>query len=931
MRNLVCVATVSAICLLAGRSLTADEVVPDFTNDIAPIFKKHCVSCHNDEDRESKLSLSTFAELMKGGKRGPAIQPGEVNSSRLLLMITGKATPAMPPESEKGPSKSEQEAIKLWIEAGAKGPNGVEPIVRTLSVPKIAAAKGELPVSGLALSPDGTQLAVAKFETVELLDAKTQTLIKLFEGHPGKVNDVEFSSDGKSLIVASGISGLFGQARIWDLATGKGTVLEAHSDTVFSATMNPARTLIATGSYDRKIILWDVATGEQVRTLAGHNGAIFDLAFSPDGSILASASADQTVKLWQVSSGVRLDTLSQPLKEQYVVRFSPDGKLVVAGGLDNRIRVWKVVSRTKPQINPLLFARIAHEGSVIQLDFAADGSRLISIGDDQTMKLWDAREFNQLYGFEKQPDVTNCLTVARTSNSFVVGRADGSVQRYEFDPGRSVAQTSNGDVAPKLVTGDLTWNDVEDAEPNDLPDQATALKLPAKAKGVIHVAGNPTAIDADLYKFAAVAGEQWVFEINAARNKSPLDSKLEILTTDGQPVQRVLLQAVRDSYIDFRGIDSNTRDCRVHNWGEMDLNQYLFMKGEVVKLWLWPRGPDSGFVFYPHAGNRQTFFDTTATSHALHEPCYVVEAHPPGTQLISNGLPSFPINYENDDDSLRKLGSDSRLTFTAPKDGSYLIRVSDVRGEQGDKFTYELTARPLKPDFTVQLNGANPTIDPGSGKEFSVAVDRIDGFEGSIEVAIEGLPPGFQATTPLIIAAGQSIAYGTINAKLDAVKPTPETAKTSKLLARATVSGQPVEKSLNNFGEIKLADKANVLIVIGPDQPAATDSTIPKFGEQNPLELTIAPGETITARVHIQRNDFKGRLGFEAIAQNLPHGVIIDNIGLSGLLIVEEQTERQFFLTAADWVPETTRVFHLKSNDAGNQTTWPIILHVKKK
>jgi WD40 repeat protein len=928
MRFLVCIATISASCLFAAQSVAAEEPVPDFVKDIAPIFKKHCVSCHNEEDREGKLSLDSFANLMKGGKRGPSIQPGEVNSSRMLLMISGKASPRMPPDADTGPSKAEQEAIKLWIEAGAKGPDGKQPIVRTLTVPKIASVKGPKPVSGLDLSPDGRLLAVARFGRVEILDAKTHKQIRVFSGHPGKVNDVEFSSDGKWLLVASGVSGLFGQARAWNLETGKPKVFEAHKDTVFVATMNASRTIIATGSYDRKIILWDFVSGKQLRTLDGHNGAIFDLAFHPDGSILASASADQTIKLWQVSTGIRLDTLSQPLKEQYVVRFSPDGKLLVAGGLDNRIRVWKVVSKKKPRINPLLFARIAHEGAVIQLAFADNGKRLISIADDQSMKLWDTTEFNQLHGFEKQPDVTACLTVARNSNSFVVGRADGSIKQYAFDPNQKAETASVSTLKPKFVTGDLKWNKVNETEPNNSPDQATALTLPSKSKGLIHAENGK---DVDYYRFDAKAGEQWVFEINASRSKSELDSKLEILTTDGKPVQRVLLQAVRDSYIRFRGMDSKTRDCRLQNWEEMDLNQYLYLNGEVVKLWLWPRGPDSGFAFYPHTGSRHSFFDTTATSHALHEPCYIVEPHPPGTNLIPNGLPVFTINYENDDDSQRKLGSDSRLTFAAPKDGAYVIRVSDVRGDQGEKFSYELIARPRKPDFSAKLNGANPTIDPGSGKEFSVAIDRADGFEGAVEVSIEGLPPGFHATSPLVIEAGQTIGYGTINAKIGAAKPTAENSKKTKLVAKAMVHGKSVERAVNNFGEIKLAEKAKVLIAIGPDQPDATKLAKPKFGELNPLELTIAPGETITARVHIQRNDYKARIGFEAIAQSLPHGIIIDNVGLSGLLVVEGQNERQFFLTAAEWVPETTRVFHLRSKEGGAQTSWPIILHVKKK
>ena len=66
------------------------------------------------------------------------------------------------------------------------------------------------------------------------------------------------------------------------------------------------------------------------------------------------------------------------------------------------------------------------------------------------------------------------------------------------------------------------------------------------------------------------------------------------------------------------------------------------------------------------------------------------------------------------------------------------------------------------------------------------------------------------------------------------------------------------------------------------------------------------------------------------IAHNLPHGVIVDNIGLNGLLIVEGQSERQFFLTAAPWVPEQTRIFHLKANEDGGQTSWPVILKVQR-
>lgn len=221
----------------------------------------------------------------------------------------------------------------------------------------------------------------------------------------------------------------------------------------------------------------------------------------------------------------------------------------------------------------------------------------------------------------------------------------------------------------------------------------------------------------DLYRFEAKAGQQWVFEIDAAQSKSPLDSKLEILTADGQPVQRMVLQAVRDSYVTFRGLDSTSRDCRLHNWEEMKLNEYLYLSGEIVKLFLAPRGPDSGFSFYPHEGSLfRADSDTTPTSHPVNEP--LPRRSPWVSRWFRTVCRSFRFTLR-DDDGLRKLGSDSRLTFTAPADGSYLARVTDVRGFQGADYKYTLKIRPSRPNFEVTLTGAAPTINLGSGKEFS--------------------------------------------------------------------------------------------------------------------------------------------------------------------------------------------------------------------
>ena len=168
---------------------------------------------------------------------------------------------------------------------------------------------------------------------------------------------------------------------------------------------------------------------------------------------------------------------------------------------------------------------------------------------------------------------------------------------YEI-PADTPAMASTPSSQPTLARNQpATTPPVETAEhePNNTPDQANRLSLPARVTGAID-GGTAGRTDADCFRFAARAGDEWVFEIDAARSQSKLDSHLEVFDAHGQRVPRVLLQAVRDSYFTFRGKnDGDTDDFRLFNWEEMRINDYLYANGEVVKFSLFPRGPDSGF------------------------------------------------------------------------------------------------------------------------------------------------------------------------------------------------------------------------------------------------------------------------------------------------------------------------------------------------
>jgi WD40 repeat protein len=76
--------------------------------------------------------------------------------------------------------------------------------------------------------------------------------------------------------------------------------LEGHTGRVLSVAFSPGGRTLASGSEDKTIILWDVSTGQQIRTLEGHAGWVSSVVFSPDGRTLASGSSDGSIILWEV-------------------------------------------------------------------------------------------------------------------------------------------------------------------------------------------------------------------------------------------------------------------------------------------------------------------------------------------------------------------------------------------------------------------------------------------------------------------------------------------------------------------------------------------------------------------------------------------------------------------------------------------------------
>ena len=1109
-----------------------------FVEQVAPLLNKYCVGCHNIDDAAGKLQLDSYQAILQGGKRGAVINFDDIESSRLLRVLTGAARPMMPPAGEARPTENELAVLMAWLEQGAQGPNGKLPDRTMLIAPAIQPTSPvRNSISSIAVASNGDRLATGRYGRVTLSTLSSGAAQFDWQNIQGNVNSVSFSQDGELVAAAAGEPGLIGEARIWNANSGKLLHLfRGHRDSLYAAQLTPNKQILATAGYDRTIQLWSLATGKHLSTLEGHNGAVLALAFRPDGKVLASASADRTVKLWEIPSGRRLDTLKESTKELYTLAFTPDGKRIAAGGVDHRIRTWHVSSDAQEATNPLEHSVFAHDAAILRLVFSPDGNSLVTSAEDRTIKVWNAADLTIRNSLERQLDWTPALAISPDNTTLLVGRVDGRTIRYPLSKSAESmdAQTTSWQELTQTIDYGAQPSidqlpQLTELEPNNRPETATPIpSLPHSLRGKLFDVTEPHRRDVDLFRFHAALGDQWIFETHAERLDSPADTKLEVLFADGRPVPKMLLRAVRDSSVTFRGINSDQLNCRLTNWEEMELNEYLYLNGEVVKLYRKPRGPDSGFNFFPNQGKRYSYFDTSPRSHPLFQPCYIVVPYPVGTTLPDNGLPTFPLFFENDDESQRRLGTDSQLTFVAPSAGEYLVRISDVREIGGDDFAYQLVVRRPLPDFKVTLGGADPVVNAGGGKEFTLNVERIDNFHGPIRVDITGLPPGFVATSPIVISTGQITAQGVVNALPHAPAPDESNWNQTKVIATAEVAGKTITREVNNFGTVKRAEAAKVvahllpagtakipalamprpsrpwqvlapqifkssrgttlttlddlsllasgdnpdsdtyqvvamttlpklksirLDVLGHDSlpakspgravdngnlvlsefkvtaislkdpsqsmalqfesvradysqpglpitntidgdpqtgwaiainneedkypvkrtgtdtshwaefelsesPAFEGGTLLVFTlEQStqhkqhnigrfrlsvsnealpPLDLSFPPiadvtiesGTMMTCELRVARHDFNDRISFDV--NNLPHGVIVEDIGLNGVLIRENESHRTIFLRAESWVSEGTRLVHAVAKVEGNQVSLPIRLHVRK-
>lgn len=380
---------------------------------VAPIFREHCASCHDPDDKEGGLDLTSFAAARQGGGSGETLTPGEPEQSRLYRLITRQERPFMPRNADPLPAATIAK-VKAWIEQGAAedanaaraflARKDAEAKLATAS-PDAADADGDAPlphalpevelraparaaaVKSLARSPRAPLLALPGLQQIRLLDADLNA-IGVLPCPLTHVDAVTFSADGRLLLAAGGDPGRRGRAVLYDVRTG-GQLGEfgTEKDVPLAAAVDGRRGLVALGGSSKQVRVHRTKDGSLA--FAGkHDDFVLGLAFAASGEWLAAADRSGVVKVWETSTGRLEQTLTGHRGAVHAVAFHRGGKLLASVGADGTLRMWDVAEGKEK------WRQTAHQGDALAVALGPDDS-VATCGSDGRIKLFTGQGRDQ--------------------------------------------------------------------------------------------------------------------------------------------------------------------------------------------------------------------------------------------------------------------------------------------------------------------------------------------------------------------------------------------------------------------------------------------------------------------------------------------------------------------------------------------------------
>jgi WD40 repeat protein len=280
-------------------------------------------------------------------------------------------------------------------------------------------------IRAVALSPDHKLALTGSVDnTMKLWDLKTGKEIQQFKGHTKQVWDVAFVPNSKHVLSASWDA----TVKLWDTTTGKDVRTYSHPLDVNAVTVSKDGKWMLTGSDDRHMRLWDLAKHEEVRKFPPHTDFCYACAFAPDGIHCASGSKDRRAVVYELKTGKVVKDFEQN-NNVVAVAFSPDSRYLFTCG-DNAVYQWEIATGKKVK---------SFEGTgsyaLNGMALTPDGRRLLAGGEDKILHLWDVATAKEIQQFKGSNSTITAVAMTADGRRGLTGQVDGGV-RYWGLPAR---------------------------------------------------------------------------------------------------------------------------------------------------------------------------------------------------------------------------------------------------------------------------------------------------------------------------------------------------------------------------------------------------------------------------------------------------------------------------------------------------------------